>query len=163
MPGDVPHAGIGTVTYVRSEYAFHDAQRRGRVDRWKARLTGREPCLLSLGRVAGELRASRAVYRGLRDVPLSEIVGSAGRAREFSRHFHPLATTPRQKERWRSSYTRAMTGRGYPPVEVCRVGGAYFVINGHHRVSVARYLNWETIQAHVSELPVPERGECVAS
>jgi hypothetical protein len=151
MPGDVPHAGVHTLHYIRSESAFSHARTRGAWEFLRGKLLRRDPYLLSLGQVAGDRRW--AVYRGLQDVPLPAIVGSAGRAREFSRHFHPLTGSERQKERWRHSYTLAMTGTPLPPIDLCQVGPAYFVINGHHRVSVARYLNWRSIQAHVFELP----------
>jgi hypothetical protein len=46
-----------------------------------------------------------------------------------------------------------LNGICYSPIEVCKAGGVHFVVNGHHRVSVASYLKWRTIQARVSELP----------
>jgi hypothetical protein len=89
---------------------------------------------------------------GLRDIPLNEITGSMERERRFSRRFLPRFCNQEDKERWRALYTRAITGAGAPPVELYKIGDNYFVKDGHHRVSVARYLGWETIQAHVVEL-----------
>lgn len=154
MPGDVPHAGVATLYYIRSEGAFKRARTQGRLDVWKARIVDRNPYLLSLRQAMGELGQRRATYCGLQDISLEAIVGSAGREKEFTRSFYPTTSTERQKERWRTSYTMAMTGVCRPPITVCRLGSIYFVLNGHHRVSVARYLNWKTIQAHVSELPL---------
>ena len=108
MPGDVPHAGVHTLHYIRSESAFSHARTRGALELLRGKLLRRDPYLRSLNQVAGDRRW--AVYRGLQDVPLPAIVGSAGRAQEFSRHFHPLTGSERQKERWRHSYTLAMTG-----------------------------------------------------
>jgi len=98
------------------------------------------------------------VQRGLQDIEVREIVGSVGREKEFTRCFDPLASSARQKERWRSSYALSRAGKGHPPVEVCKVGPDYFVVNGHHRVPVAKHLNWKTIQSWASEvLPPPTK------
>ena len=39
-----------------------------------------------------------------------------------------------------------------PPIEVLRVGGLHFVVDGHHRVSVARHLGRDVIEAYVTEV-----------
>jgi hypothetical protein len=154
MPGDVLHANVGVINYIRSEYAFNDARTRGRWQVLKGLLTRRNPYLLCFRRAIGDLQQTQVVHRGLLDIPVRDIVGSTGREKEFTRRFYPLGSTQRQKERWRTSFTTTLLGIGYAPIEVYKVGGIYFVINGHHRVSVARYLNWKTIQAHVSEVPL---------
>jgi hypothetical protein len=159
MPGDALYADVGTINYIRSEYAFNDAQMRGRWEALMRRITGRNPHLLSFHQVAGNLTSAQTVYRGLRDIPLQHIVGSTGRETEFTRRFYPLTGEQRQKERWRIAFALALSGVGYPPIEVYQAGEMYFVINGHHRVSIARYLNWKTIQAHVSEVRLPVEGQ----
>ena len=48
-----------------------------------------------------------------------------------------------------------------PPIEVLRVGGLHFVVDGHHRVSVARHLGREVIEAYVTEITTrvaPQQG-----
>ncbi len=42
--------------------------------------------------------------------------------------------------------------RGLPPVSLLKVGDAYFVRDGNHRVSVARWLGVEALDAEVAEL-----------
>lgn len=159
MPGDVLHADVGILNYIRSEYAFTDARTRGRWQVLKGLLTRRNPYLLCFRRVVGDVQQTQVIHRGLLDIPVRDIVGSTGREREFTQGFYPLDSTQRQKERWRTSFTTALLGIGYAPIEVYKAGGIYFVINGHHRVSVAKYLNWNTIQAYVSELPLPAEAE----
>ena len=44
------------------------------------------------------------------------------------------------------------SGKGMPPISVYRVGGLHFVEDGHHRVSVARHLRHEVIEAYVTEI-----------
>lgn len=88
----------------------------------------------------------------MQTIATKDIVGSLGREREFSRSFLSVGSKAMQRERWRQSYTRLLCGNIDSPVHVCRVGKACFVVNGHHRVSVARYFTMKTIQAHVSEI-----------
>ena len=156
MSVDVFGRDVQTIYYIQSDSAFNLARMRGYLELVRGFIMGQNPYLLSFRQVVGDLYGTQTVYRGLQDIPLKDIVGSVGRGRQFTRHFYPLTGTERQKERWRLCYTQSLTGAGYPPIEVCRVGRECFVVNGHHRVSVARYLGWKTIEAHVSELSLPE-------
>jgi nucleotide-binding universal stress UspA family protein len=75
-----------------------------------------------------------------------------GRYTEFSRGFLPLKDGDRQ--RW--ARVKAMIddpeGSGMEPIEVYKVGEAYFVLDGNHRVSVAREEGFEFISAHVIDV-----------
>lgn len=156
MLGDVLGRDVQTIYYIQSDSAFKMARMRGYLELVKGFVTGRTPYLLPFHQVVGDLCRVQTLYRGLQDIALENIVGSVGRGKQFTRQFYPLTSTERQKERWRLCYTKSLTGAGYPPIEVCKVGREYFVVNGHHRVSVARYLGWKTIEAHVSELCLSE-------
>lgn len=118
-------------------------------------LLGRPRELLSFGEVKDRLRLRNLVDRGLREVPVERIVGSLGRQREFTRAFLPREESLRR--RWEEVARLAEGLRGFPPVELYQVGDAYFVVDGHHRVSVARRLEAPTIEARVQEFltPVP--------
>jgi ParB-like chromosome segregation protein Spo0J len=59
---------------------------------------------------------------------------------------------PHLKERWLSVAMRCQAGRSLPPVELVLVDGCYYVVDGHHRVSVARALRLDAIDAYVIEL-----------
>ncbi|MGD8473339.1 MAG: ParB N-terminal domain-containing protein [Anaerolineae bacterium] len=100
----------------------------------------------------GESSLAEAYYLGVQSVVTDEIVGSLGRAREFSRAFLPVGSKTMQRERWRQSYTWLLCGQVRPPIRVCGAGGGYYVVNGHHRVSAARYLGVRTMLAHVSDI-----------
>jgi nucleotide-binding universal stress UspA family protein len=78
-----------------------------------------------------------------------------GRYRDFTRSFLPRDASI--KERWKRIYAAAQGMEGLPPIEVYRVGEVYFVKDGNHRVSVAREMGAEFIQAYVREFtsPVP--------
>ena len=155
MPGDVLGTDIETIYYIQSEDAFCRARARARRQIVKSLLTGHDPHLQSFRQAVREAHPLGVVQRGLEDIVVRDIVGSVGREKEFTRCFDPLPSSARQKERWRSSYALSRAGRGYPPIEVSKVGPDYFVVNGHHRVSVAKHLNWKTIQGWVSEVVLP--------
>ena len=141
-----------TMAYVRSEGEFSRAKMRGFFETILGLITGHDMHLLSFDEVVDKLRLKQSNYIGLHDIPLHHIVGSTGRYDDFTRHFLPRTSDRRHKERWRKIYTLAVTGKGFPPIDVYKIDQVYFVKDGNHRVSVARDLKWQTIQAHVTEL-----------
>lgn len=115
-----------------------------------SRLTGEPNQLLSYHEVVQKLRLQGSAERGLRDIPLDAIVGSVGRYSDFTRDFLPLRDTDR--DRWARVKVLASGMVGFPPIEVYKIGDAYFVKDGNHRVSVARDLGATHIQAYVTEV-----------
>ncbi|MCP4200735.1 MAG: hypothetical protein GY769_02220 [bacterium] len=105
--------------------------------------------LLAFDEVRQRLRLRHLEDRGLKVVPLDLIVGSLGRAQEFTRAFFPRDDALR--DRWTRLEDLAEGPLGFSPVELYLVGEAYFVVDGHHRVSVARSLGAESIEAWVKE------------
>ena len=90
------------------------------------------------------------VPRGIRTVPVAKIVGSVGRTRDFDKAFLP--TRASAATRWKR-VDRAFYGdEELPPVRLFKIGDEYFVEDGNHRVSVARYQGVEMIDAEVVEL-----------
>ena len=118
-----------------------------------ALLTGKSIDLLRFEEVKQRLRLTDERYLGLREIPLDKIVGSVGRYRDFTRTFLPRTTAVRS--RWQRLDALARGPEGFPPIEVYKVGEVYFVIDGNHRVSVARQLGAKTIEAYVTELRTP--------
>lgn len=147
------HVDIESMTYIRSESEFNHARMKGFLEMIMSLVTGHNMHLLSFDEVVEKLRLKQAIYQGLHDIPVKNIVGSTGRYEDFTRRFLPRTTDKRDKERWRNIYTLAVTGKGFPPIDAYKIDQVYFVKDGNHRVSVARELGWETIQAHVTELP----------
>lgn len=115
-----------------------------------ARLRGRSDTLLCYDDIRQQLRAGPVVERGLQEIPLDKIVGSVGRSDDFTRSFLPKKDS--DQERWARVKSAITELKGMPPIEVYQVGDAYFVIDGNHRVSVARQLGSDTISAHVTEV-----------
>jgi hypothetical protein len=89
------------------------------------------------------------IHRGMRTVPVGQIGGSVGRCSDFDRDFLPARANV--KERWKRIDRAFHRGEELPPVSLYKVGSFYFVLDGHHRVSVARYHGVEWIDAYVTE------------
>jgi hypothetical protein len=92
---------------------------------------------------------------GLQTIALDSIVGTVDRSREFDRAFRP--TSGRVRPRWERIAEATRKGKSMPPIDVYRIGELHFVKDGHHRVSVARELGHEVIDAYVTEV-VTELG-----
>ena len=87
---------------------------------------------------------------GLETIPLDSVVGTVDRTRDFDRGFRP--TTPRVRGRWQRIAAAQRRGEAFPPISVYRVGDLHFVRDGHHRVSVAKSLGRQDIDAYVTEV-----------
>ena len=141
---------MNTAEFASAIQDFHRARRRGALRSLLARLAGRSSELLPFEEVRRGLQATGEVPRGLQQIPLDRVVGSVGRYRDFTRDFSPLDDSDEQ--RW-ARVRAAVTGPGgLPPIEVYKVGDAYFVKDGNHRVSVARRLGAPTTEAYVTEV-----------
>ena len=108
--------------------------------------------LLAYDEVRQQLHATGGVYRGLQQVPVAQIVGSVNRYRDFDRIFLPRQGGTEQ--RWTSVGRAHFDQVDLPPVKLYRLGEVYFVVDGHHRVSVARMLGQDFIDAEVHEVQV---------
>jgi uncharacterized ParB-like nuclease family protein len=102
--------------------------------------------LLPFEEVRSKLHLRSQTYQGIQDVPLKQIVGSVARYHDFSRAFLPRS--PSLRERWQRTLKLQ---KRMPPIDVYKVGEVYFVVDGNHRVSVARQAGRETIRGHVWE------------
>jgi hypothetical protein len=128
--------------------------RRARVLGNLRRRLRREPddvgMILPLEEVLAALGRTGERHLGLRVVELDSIVGTVDRTKEFDRRFRP--TSSRLRGRWERMAESQRRGESMPPVALYRVGEMHFVRDGHHRVSVARALGRETIDAYVTEV-----------
>ena len=136
----------------QSERDFSRARRKAFLRRIGAYLR-RDPAsnqLLSFDEVKGALGIVSQNYLGLREVPVAKIIGSVGRHRDFDRTFLP--SKPDLSTRWRRIDEIMHRAEELPPVSLYKIGDAYFVQDGNHRVSVARQQGVEMIDAEVVEL-----------
>lgn len=83
-------------------------------------------------------------------VPLAQIKGScSGRLHDFDASLRPLRQ--HNKARWLSVAMAYYMHKPLPPVELVKVDDVYFVLDGHHRLSVAGSMGIEAIEANVTE------------
>jgi hypothetical protein len=130
---------------------FTRARRRARLRAVVARIRREHVSnkLLSFDDIRREFAANNRLQRGTRVVEMDQIVGSVGRWRDFDRSFLPARTSV--GHRWKRIDRAFQRGEDLPPVELYEIGDDYFVVDGHHRVSVARYHDVPTLEATVVE------------
>lgn len=114
-----------------------------------AYLTGQSVTLLSYEEVRKKLKARVVGERKLKEIPLKAIVGSVGRYNDFTRDFLPRQDS--DEDQWVRVKAKVDL-MGLSPIDVYQIDQAYFVLNGNHRVSVARQIGATTIQARVIEV-----------
>ena len=100
-------------------------------------------------------RAKGAVHQvelGATDVPIRAIVGSVGRVEDFDHKFRP-----RQRHlRLRLAYLeRAFPDCDFPAIDLYEIQGHYYVLDGHHRVALARKRGAHYMTARVVQVRPP--------
>jgi len=95
-------------------------------------------------------RVGRPGSAGETMVPISQIVGTVEPTRYFDRQFRP--TSDHVRARFQRIAVEIRSGRGMDPVELYRSGGSYYVLDGRHRVAVARALGQRSVCALVTEV-----------
>jgi len=119
------------------------------------RLIGKPNTLLSFEPVRSQLNGVTGIDRGVNQLPVDSIAGSVNRCAEYDRQFRPL--NPAMKDRWINVHILSEY-QGWEPVVVHKIGGIYFVEDGHHRVSVARHSGLGYIEAQVFEYRLPAQS-----
>ena len=100
--------------------------------------------------VFGGVQSRRSGAAGaIHEIPLDAIGGTLepSRAAQFDADFRPVARSARK--RWERVWLAEHRGTMLPPISVVRIGERYAVLDGHHRVSVARARGALTIDATV--------------
>lgn len=120
---------------------FEQALWRGMMYRTFARLRGQPVHLRVCARPAMRYEKSQMI-------PLDRIQGSLGRVSDFDAHFYPIHE--RSAERWINIALLVLAGAPLPPVSLVENDGVYYVIDGHHRISVARMMGATEIEALVA-------------
>lgn len=135
-----------------SEQARSDFQRarfKAFMNRVWGTLSGRPTTLLSYDEIKEKLHVGGPIYRGVKTVRVDQIAGSLNRYHEFDRVFLPASD--KLADRWQSVNRAFYREISLPPVVLYKVGQVYFVVDGHHRVSVAREQGQLYIEAEVRE------------
>ena len=160
---DLFKAGGTGMPILDAQADFRRARRRyavARLRRWLLHGSdGRRPVSLATAApVGGSAR--------LEAVPLRRIVGTVEPTTQFDGHLRPASEIVRA--RWERIALARRAGVGLPPSVVQEQAGGYFVVDGRHRVSVARAFGDSAIEAwvvgaragpsHSSEQPFRDHG-----
>jgi hypothetical protein len=130
--------------------SFSKAQRKETYRRLARVVRGSEPApLLSFNDLRARLQLFQQSYAGLQTIEVARIVGTVDRSDDFDRDFLPR--TPQIRERW-ERLERAFPTLGFPPISVYQVNDIYFVIDGNHRVALAKQKGAEFIDAEVTQI-----------
>lgn len=137
-------------TKMTSRDDFSRARAKGRIQELLSTLQWKNRGLLSLYEVTTLLKPKMETYRGLKAIPIDKIIGSEGRYHDFTLAFFPKKEMLRS--RWQSIDEAHLKQITLPAISVYKLGEAYFVRDGNHRVSVAKAQGVEFIDAEVVEL-----------
>jgi hypothetical protein len=133
----------------QDSYDFRNARMRSFLRSAWGLLSGRSTKLMAWDEVKDKLGLRGLIRRGVQTVPVSQIVGSVGRYRDFDDAFLPKSNE--LSDRWRKINRAFYQDVSLPPVSLYKVGDVYFVLDGNHRVSVAREHGVEFLDADVVE------------
>lgn len=128
---------------------FRRARSKGFLRKAWSLLSGRNTDLMAWDEVRDKLKLRGFIRRGIQTVPVDKIKGSVGRYRDFDNAFLPVNES--SSSRWRKINRAFYNDISLPPVSLYKVGDVYFVLDGNHRVSVAREHGVKYIDADVQE------------
>ncbi|MBK5201706.1 MAG: transcriptional regulator [Spirochaetaceae bacterium] len=134
----------------QSQDDFINAKNRARFQVLLSKLKWENSDLLSLYEVKELIKPRGETYKGMKTIPIEQIIGSEGRAKDFSKAFYPKKDL--LKERWESIDRAHIQYIDLPSINVYKLGDWYFVRDGNHRVSVAKSQGVKFIDAEVVEL-----------
>jgi hypothetical protein len=128
---------------------FDSAVRAGRLKAWSAVLKGESRRPLQLDKALAGKHISNRYSAGVQSVQIARIKGSTTKS-DFDIDFYP--TKAHIEERWGRVAQAVLHDVYLPPVELIELDGVYYVVDGHHRVSVSRAFGHTYIDAVVTRL-----------
>ena len=135
--------------YTEAKDKFERARFISLLNNLRSFTSGRENELLSFEEISKGLNLYNQRYLGVKTVALNDIVGSIDRYKDFDRHFLPKKA--HLEHRWSNIYSAYKKNINLPLVRLYKVGNIYFVLDGNHRVSVAKRIGMKYIDAEVTE------------
>jgi hypothetical protein len=157
----VSYAAVKLDSQTPEAKAFQQARDQAKREQLWSRLRRRPADLLCFPEVRDQLQAYTAEGTTYSEVPLEAVVGSVQRCSDYTRSFLPLKDSDQQ--RWTRIKQAFADSKPLPPIQVVQLGQAYFVADGHHRVSVARQLGLSHLEAQIlqAQSPMPvDRWDC---
>lgn len=143
----IPYASNTLASKAKSDY--NHIRFQARLNRFHSTISKKPAELLSFNAIKASGNFEGPTYLGTRSVEIDCIIGSLDRYKEFDRSFKPLYdyTT----ERWISVDLAYYQGITLPPVVLYKIGECYFVLDGHHRISVSKKHGQAFIDAEIYE------------
>jgi hypothetical protein len=136
---------------------FEQLYRFGSLSSAWSTVRGRENGLLRLEEAKRGKQIRTRNDAGIQTIAIDSIAGSESRDRDFDRKWRPLKRA--NQERWTSIAVAKLTDVPLPAIDLIKVGLAYFVRDGHHRISVAKHSGQLEIEANVTEWHMMEGQE----
>jgi len=133
----------------RARADFDQARFKAFMNSVRAVLAKQRNSLLSFDEIKEKLHIGGPIYKGVKTIPLEQIVGSLNRYQDFDRVFLPIQNET--AERWQRVDLAFYKDISLPAILLYKVGQVYFVVDGHHRVSVARQQGQLFIEAEIRE------------
>jgi hypothetical protein len=127
---------------------YRQAFAKGKLVQLLGLILNKQNHLLSIDQITKGEDVYARHHVGIKTVPIKMIQGSEGRSVDFDRFFNPIKK--HNMHRWIGVATMRLKGRALPAVDLVQVGEVFFVIDGHHRISVAKALGEEFIEANVT-------------
>ncbi len=140
------------IEYTKALEDFRQARAKARLQHLWASITGESKELLRYDEITRKMHAVSSSSKGLQEIPVEAVVGSVNRYQDFDKNFLPMRDSDMQ--RW-ANVKAVMTSPGsigLPPIRVYKIGDAYFVLDGNHRVSIARQMGLEFLEGYVTEI-----------
>jgi nucleotide-binding universal stress UspA family protein len=135
------------IDYQTASQDFDKARNKALWQTVMGHLTGQNIDLIQYDEVRKRLAKTINKPTELREIPIKDIVGTLSRGTDFSRTFLPRFEF--DKNRWVRVMVANQNDRGFPPIDVYQIGSVYFVIDGHHRVSVLKSVGAKFVTANV--------------
>ncbi|MBD5403451.1 MAG: transcriptional regulator [Treponema sp.] len=134
---------------------FSRARSKALINEMQHLLNPEEAQMISFNQIKQIIKPENETYMGMQAIPVSKIVGSEGRYKDFDNQFFPKNSF--MKERWERVDSAIINDIVLPPIRVYELAGLYFVRDGNHRVSVAKSKGVEFIDAEVVSLQTEVR------
>jgi len=96
----------------------------------------------------GDVTRTAQHYMGAQTVDIRCIGGSVNKSADFDVNFNPMSD--HIESRWVKVATAMLDGNDLPPIELILVNDTYYVVDGHHRISVAHMLGMHFMDAIVT-------------
>jgi hypothetical protein len=147
LPGESHLGNLHTRQYNTALNRFRLSLFRGEIFRLKRKVLNRPQWLYDLNALKPDLHVRGSFYAGIRVVSINSIIGSEGRIADFDMDFHPVSEDAR--ERWVNMAMVYLSRLALPPIQLIQIGDAYFVRDGHHRISVSRAFGQLAMDAEI--------------